>query len=356
MTNCFAFPRPETAFYCPAILQQGIASYSAYSIGYTADLAESGSKVIVSERAEREMTLSSFESEVFRRVSSSELFQEFEGAFRAATGMPLRFMGSGEDWCIEYGEDGNPFCVALHRLNPHCASCIEANRRFGGELEGADGALTCACFSGLGSSAAPVKLGNTTIGYLKTAHVLRESPTEEKFEKVIDRLDGEARFSEEERASLREAYFQSREMDPGKLDGIATLLEMFAGHLSAHAEKVALAIGGNEPPGISRAIVAIHRGFQDVLSLEQLAAVANMSTSHFCRTFKDHTSLTVVEYITRVRVYWAREQLLRGARRISEIAYDAGFQSLSQFNRAFARVTGTTPSAYRKAELEKAVG
>ena len=57
--------------------------------------------------------------------------------------------------------------------------------------------------------------------------------------------------------------------------------------------------------------------------------------------------MTFTDYLARVRVEKVRNLLLNPHKRISEAAYEAGFQSLSQFNRVFRRVAGEAPTAYR---------
>ena len=55
---------------------------------------------------------------------------------------------------------------------------------------------------------------------------------------------------------------------------------------------------------------------------------------------------TLTDYVNRRRIQWAKKELLKSETRISEIAFLIGYQSLSQFNRSFARVTGLSPSRY----------
>ena len=64
--------------------------------------------------------------------------------------------------------------------------------------------------------------------------------------------------------------------------------------------------------------------------------------------------MTFVDYLSRVRVEKAKNLLQNPGLRVSEIAYDVGFESLSQFNRAFKRITGLTPSYFRK-DLMRAI-
>jgi AraC-like DNA-binding protein len=58
--------------------------------------------------------------------------------------------------------------------------------------------------------------------------------------------------------------------------------------------------------------------------------------------------LTFTDYLSRVRVAKAKTLLLNPHLRISEIAYDVGFQSLTHFNRMFRKIVGESPSYYRE--------
>jgi AraC-like DNA-binding protein len=68
---------------------------------------------------------------------------------------------------------------------------------------------------------------------------------------------------------------------------------------------------------------------------------------HFYKVFKKTTGLKFTDYVARVRLENAKTELLNPSRRISEIAYDVGFQSLTQFNRMFKRVFGQSPTEFR---------
>ena len=68
---------------------------------------------------------------------------------------------------------------------------------------------------------------------------------------------------------------------------------------------------------------------------------------HFCKVFHKATGLKFTDYVARLRLEDARHQLLNPNLRISEIAYEVGFQSLTQFNRTFKRVFGQSPTEFR---------
>jgi len=79
-----------------------------------------------------------------------------------------------------------------------------------------------------------------------------------------------------------------------------------------------------------------------------LSRPVNMSATYFSEKFKEATGINFVECVARARVEKARNLLQNPNLRISEIAFDFGFQSLSQFNRAFKQVTGEAPSEHRR--------
>lgn len=72
-----------------------------------------------------------------------------------------------------------------------------------------------------------------------------------------------------------------------------------------------------------------------------------MSANYFSEKFKESTGLNFVEFVARTRIEKARNLLQNPNLRISEVAFEIGFQSLSQFNRTFKKFTGQSPSDYR---------
>lgn len=306
----------------------------------------------MAEQANSQSPLASFEQALFLRLQDSELFNNYCDAFRLATGLPLRFMRSDEQWCLnEHRENQSPFCEMLHRCSSACSECLAVNHRLMKEAEVA-GPSSCGCFAGLCATAVPIKIGATTIGFLKTGQVFRQLPTEDNFDKLVNGLLGNG-VKEEELAELKAAYLKTQTVDPKRYDSMVALLESFGHQLSQHAEELAMVEEGKEPAAILKARTFIHANLDEPLPLGVIARHAGLSESHFCRVFKEITGLTLTDYVTRARIAWARKELLRPATRVSEIAFQVGFQSLSQFNRSFAKINGCSPSKWREQQLQK---
>jgi AraC-like DNA-binding protein len=98
---------------------------------------------------------------------------------------------------------------------------------------------------------------------------------------------------------------------------------------------------------IATAVSFIELHFRQPLSLEELSAMVGISPYHFLRTFKQVTGLTPHQFILRRRLREAALRLRTTREAVLEIALDAGFGDLSNFNHAFLSAFGTTPTKYR---------
>ena len=295
-----------------------------------------------------------FEANLHQRLKASDAFKNYQQAFRTATGLPLRLVGADPDqWCLDdQAVNRSPFCERLNLCASSCRACVDTNRRLMEEAE-VKGPSSCHCFAGLTSTAVPVRMGATTIGFLRTGQVFSKVPDEKDFDDFLGKF-GRRSLNEETETMLREAYFQTRTVEPERYASMITLLESFAGQLGQHAESLAIIEEGSEPAAIAKARKYIHEHLDSPLPLGLVAREAGLSESHFCRLFKEATGLTLTDYVNRCRVEWAKKELLRPEMRVSEIAFLVGYQSLSQFNRSFARIVGNSPTHWRQENIRRA--
>ena len=84
------------------------------------------------------------------------------------------------------------------------------------------------------------------------------------------------------------------------------------------------------------------------IRLEEIAEIAHMSSTAFCRYFKHHTRKTYSRFLNEIRVGQACKMLVDDKLAISNICYSSGFNNISNFNRQFKKITGFTPSQYQK--------
>ena len=98
----------------------------------------------------------------------------------------------------------------------------------------------------------------------------------------------------------------------------------------------------------SKAIRFIGENVSDVINLDQVAKEANTSRYHFCRLFKKRVGISPMRFLTYMRIEKAKKLLGKADLSISAVASDSGFQDTSSFIKQFKKITGVTPTGYRK--------
>jgi AraC-like DNA-binding protein len=273
----------------------------------------------------------------------SRLFRDYEGVFTEATGLPLTLRPL-EYWQLAHHgkKHENPFCALLAENPATLAVCLQAHQDMIDHTGLIPHSITCPF--GLTETAVPVRLGQNVIGYLRIGQVLRHMPSKSAMSKVRRELERhELRLTGE----IRKAWEKNPLIPPDRYNAIVRLLTFFAQQLSSLTNQIVLEEQNLEPPLVKKARDYIDKHKIEPLSLAAVARTAGASVFHFCKVFHKATGLTFTDYVSRVRVEDARTRLLNPHVRISEVAYDVGFQSLTQFNRTFKRVFGQSPTEFR---------
>ena len=111
-----------------------------------------------------------------------------------------------------------------------------------------------------------------------------------------------------------------------------------------------------EPVEIWKARKFIREHLDEELSLTRVAKSANISANYLSEKFKKVTGVNFADYVGRARFEKACRLLEDVDLRISEIAFAVGFQSLSQFNRVFKKLSGKSPTEFRAARIKRSRG
>jgi AraC-like DNA-binding protein len=104
-----------------------------------------------------------------------------------------------------------------------------------------------------------------------------------------------------------------------------------------------IAVMGEESQRVGRAVEWIRRHFREPLRVGELAAMANMGLSTFHRHFRALTNMSPLQYQKKLRLQAARDSMLTQGLDVAAAAYEAGYESVSQFTREYARLFGRPP-------------
>src|SRR5260370_30056243 len=289
-------------------------------------------------------------ADIIQRISRSEIYKDYERAFIDSTELPLA-LRPVEIWNLAMSgkAHASPFCELMAECNRTCAACLEVQKRIA-ESNGT-GPTTVTCFAGLCDTAVPVQLWDRVIGFLQTGQVALRKPNIRQFEKITKQVIKWGVHID--LSKLEDDYFHSRVLAPRQYTAMIKLLEIFATPLSIVANQISLQEGDAEPPMVRRARAYIVGHQADPIDLDDVAKAMHVSTFYFCKMFKKATRLTFTDYLGRVRIEKAKTLLLNPHLRISEISYNAGFQSLTHFTRVFRQIAGQPPTAFRLSKAAK---
>lgn len=280
-----------------------------------------------------------------KKLSSTQLYQDYEKSFTEATGLPLAIRPiESFQLALSGKRNENKFCSLMAKTNRSCAACL--NMQASLEEKSQLKPKSLSCFAGLCDTLVPIRVGDRLIAFLQTGQILLHQPNQNEFDEVTQKLL--AWGTQVDLKSLEEAYFQTKVLDEEQYQAFVNLLSTFAEHLAIISNSLILQNENQESDTIAKARAYIEEHHDEPLSLEDAAKAVNTSVRYFCKVFKQATGFTFTDYLSRIRIEKAKNLLLNPNKRISEIAFEVGFESLSQFNRSFKRITGETPTEFRK--------
>lgn len=245
-------------------------------------------------------------------LSKSRIYRGYAKAFMEVTGLPL-FLCPVDGTRIKLGQS-RWNCASLGQPHCTCKCCARAFARMSERPPSEPGVVhfaQCPCGTLL-----PIRSGTDLVGLLKLGP-----------------------------AGSRSKY---QSLSPARYRAAVKLVGIFAQQLSGLCNKLVVQDQARDPEIIGRAKGYIEQHHGEDISSSRLAKELHLSRSHFCTVFKRSTGVTFTEWLMRVRIERVKELLVNPNLRISEIAFRAGFQSLTHFNRVFLKLAGESPTEYRQ--------
>ncbi|EOZ95427.1 transcriptional regulator [Indibacter alkaliphilus LW1] len=157
-------------------------------------------------------------------------------------------------------------------------------------------------------------------------------------------------FTEEVASKVKEMMLQIHQTDG--FQRLIFFLELLQ-YLAVQREFELLSTKGFSNPAektgdlrIDKVYAYTFNNFRKNITLDQVADVANLNPTAFCRFFKKHTKKNYSKFLNEIRIGFACKLLLEERLNISEVGYESGFNNLSNFNRQFKSMMGLSPSQF----------
>lgn len=148
-------------------------------------------------------------------------------------------------------------------------------------------------------------------------------------------------------AITKRLYREFRLQDSASPLSVEALVLELLGHAS---RQPATRPSGSVPRWLRCARSRIHEQFTQGVSLSRLAEAIGVHPAHLARTFRRHYHCTVGDYVRRLRLEKAADELAESDQPLAEIGLAAGFYDQSHFSHAFKMQHGLTPSEFRLAQ------
>ncbi|MGB0369921.1 MAG: helix-turn-helix domain-containing protein [Opitutales bacterium] len=292
------------------------------------------------------MTTSHKSTQIGLNSFSSDSNDTFEKLFRSATGVSVSVF-SYLGHCVDAPSPKEipGICQEIRSTPEGCRRCDAFHQALLSAAK--DETVTRTCPAGLTETAIPIKSERATIGFYLAGQILLDDPNIEQA--WVERM-GE---------SVSSVISSTPRLSKDRYQAVISLLEREAAEKARRAEDSDDTQNQHAsevvplPTAVAAAIRFIHANLMGPLSLAEVAEHVALSAEHFSRKFHEATGVTFIQYLNEARVMHAKQQLVESDLPISDIAFDVGFSSLSQFNRVFKSTTGQSPSNFRKRCLDE---
>ena len=163
------------------------------------------------------------------------------------------------------------------------------------------------------------------------------APSMHSFNSLLHKLENESKFEDEYNKELCLIHFMEFMINLNKNSTQSTL--KFTEDLDEYEDRI---------QNVCRYICNY---YNRPITLDEISKIAYMSPTYFSKKFKKVTGFGFNEYLNSVRVKMAMNMLVETRYSITEIAMYCGYQDSNYFGDVFRKLTGMSPSAYRKQHL-----
>ena len=268
---------------------------------------------------------------------------EFQRDFELLSGMKLAFvdeLGLGDD----LRRDRLPLCAAMNASDSGRAMCARSRHALLASTADQSGCLLCD--AGLSEAAIPLNISGIKAGYFMFGGTAPLPPNQQTIQKARHLLKKNGIPIDDRDL---ETWFSLTPVVPAEtLDAYRRIAVLAAKQIALKVTDQLVDPEVAMPPSVTKACGYIRaRALVDDINLAEVARHCGVSEGHLSRIFHHATGLTFREYLSQIRIGRAKSLLIHSGKNVTEIAYESGFQSLSQFHRAFRKIHGTTPGEMR---------
>ncbi|MDD5705218.1 MAG: PocR ligand-binding domain-containing protein [Kiritimatiellae bacterium] len=279
------------------------------------------------------------------RIEKLKTVADYHEIVFRLTGLPIDFAyPDGETLRLCPYSHFRPFCRMV-RATPEGGKACRASDAAAVRLAETHGEpLVYTCHAGLTDIVVPLFIGGVFLGCFTSGQFLMKKPTARFLARTAKALHHLKIGDDRLRRCLNRTLVFNRQ----QVEAVVQLIQLIGSFVLEHQDRLLFLKGVQERDKISLAKAFMERRYGDKIAVADIAAAVGLSPSRLSHLFRRETGATMVQCLNRLRVEKARDLLRNSKLRVTEIAFETGFQSPTHFNRIFRAIAGCSPSAWRE--------
>jgi AraC-like DNA-binding protein/ligand-binding sensor protein len=279
-------------------------------------------------------------------LAESEEFAEFFTIIRQLTGIvaALAHPNGTQAKLLCPETEFNPICQIIRASSEGRAACFATDELYCCQVTKCKRGIRYFCHAGLVDFAVPVYIEDWHIATINCGQTLSEKPSKNGFKQLCEKIKG----IPVNLKKLRKAYFQCPYMPPEKVETVLKLISFYADYFCDVGHRLHPTNQSKNHPQIIEAVKYLKEHFRDDISLQELAFNVGLCETYFSRLFTKIMGIPYTHYLSNLRLSEAKKLLEKTDWKITQIAFDVGFNSLPYFNQTFRKLEKCSPSQHRK--------
>lgn len=291
------------------------------------------------------MDIKKINKKVFAELGREKRLIKYHDIIYKLLGIVVDFINAdGESLKLSKMQHFNPYCAMLRNTSSGFVACQECDQRHARSAKFKHDEIIYKCYAGLTELVVPLysDSGNY-IGCMTTGQFLLDNDkciTDKAIcaIAVAHKLDPEI---------MCKLYHKTKVLSPIQIDGIIEYLNYIGQVIVETHNKLLFMEFIDAPAKIPLIKKFVKENYMKKITIAETAKKFFLSPDYFGHFFKKEVGISFMCFVNMYRISQAEEMLQQTQRNITEIAFMAGFGSLSQFNRTFKDVKGVSPRDFR---------